>query len=158
MGKESVGNIAAETRLQCALPVIFDLSYYCLLIPRMPRHQLSGDLAVKLCVWMGQLCMAYGWRLEHLLVQPEYVQWVVNVIPTVAPEEIIAVLRKQTSERIFASFPELKRENPSGDFWAPGYLILTRIESLSEQMIRDFIEQVRQYQGGSPGISDRMRR
>lgn len=153
-----VETFAIETRQQSALPVVYDLSYFCLLVPRMPHHQLNGDLAAKLSEWVGQLCMAYGWRLEHLSIRPEYMQWVVNVIPTVAPDHLMETLRKQTSERIFASFPELGKDNPSGDFWAPGYFILTRIEQLSDQMIQDFINQVRQYQGTSPTYSYRMRR
>jgi len=155
---KSVEPIIAETGQQSALPVVFDLSYFCLVIPRMPQHQMNGDLAVKLSEWVGQLCMAYGWRLEHLSIQPDFMQWVVNVVPTVAPDYLMETLRKQTSERIFAGFPELGKDNPSGDFWAPGYLILTRIEQLSDQMIQDFIHRVRQYQGASPTNSYRMRR
>ena len=142
--KEFLGR---EDRKQSSLPVVFDLSYFCILIPRMPYHKLSGDLAVRLAEWLGQLCMAYGWRLEHLSVHPDYMQWVVNVVPTVVPEHLMDTLRGQISERIFTIFPQLRNDNPSGDFWAPGYLILTRYEQLSDQMVQDFIRQVRQYQG-----------
>jgi REP element-mobilizing transposase RayT len=138
-----------EARQQASLPVIFDLSYFCALIPRMPHHKLTGDLASQLSLWVGQLCMAYGWRLEHLSIQPDYIQWVVNIIPSVVPDSMMEILRKQTSERIFSSFPQLGRDNPSGDFWAPGYLISTRMEQPSDQMIQEFIYLVRQYQGAS---------
>ena len=107
----------------------------------------------ELTEWVGQLCMAYGWRLEHLSIHPDYMQWVVNVVPTVVPDYLMDTLRKQTSEKVFTTFPQLGRDNPSGDFWAPGYLILTRLEQLSEQMIQDFIHQVRQYQGASSANS-----
>ena len=146
---ESVDAFVHGERKQTSLPVVFDLSYFCMFIPRMPYHKLNGDLAVRLTEWVGQLCMAYGWRLEHLSIHPDYMQWVVNVVPTVVPDYLMDTLRKQTSERVFTTFPQLGRENPSGDFWAPGYLILTRLEQLSEQMIQDFIHQVRQYQGAS---------
>ncbi len=150
---EPVDVFAYEERKQTSLPVVFDLSYFCMLIPRMPYHKLDGDLAVRLTEWVGQLCMAYGWRLEHLSVHPDYLQWVVNVVPSVIPDYLMDTLRKQTSERVFTTFPQLGRDNPSGDFWAPGYLILTRFEQLSEQMIQDFIHQVRQYQGASSANS-----
>jgi REP element-mobilizing transposase RayT len=149
---ETVDAFIHEERKQSSLPVVFDLSYFCMLIPRMPYHELSGDLAVRLTEWVGQLCMAYGWRLEHLSIHPAYMQWVVNVVPTVVPDDLMDILRKQTSERVFTAFPQLKHDNPSGDFWAPGYLITTRLEQLSEQMIQDFINQVRQYQG-APSVT-----
>jgi REP element-mobilizing transposase RayT len=145
--QESEESLSLEDRKQSSQPVIFDLSYFCMLIPRMPYHKLNGDLAVRLAEWVGQLCMAYGWRLEHLSVHPDYMQWVVNVVPSVVPDHLVDTLRHQISERIFAAFPQLRNDNPSGDFWAPGYLILTQFEQLSDQMVQDLIRQVRRYQG-----------
>ena len=155
---EPAESFLSEGRQQSASPVVYDLNYFCLLIPRMPHHQLNGDLAEKLSEWVGQLCMAYGWRLEHISIHPEYMQWIINGVPTIPPAYMMDTLRQQSSERIFANFPELGRENPSGDFWAPGYLIMTRIELLSDQIIQDFIHQVRQYQGASTAYSPRLRR
>ena len=44
---ESVDAFVHEERKQSSLPVVFDLSYFCVLIPRMPYHKLNGDLAVR---------------------------------------------------------------------------------------------------------------
>jgi REP element-mobilizing transposase RayT len=62
--------------------------------------------------------------LEYLAVRPEYIQWVVNVPPATSPGYLMRIMRQQTSEKAFVEFPRLKKENPSGDFWAPGYLIM----------------------------------
>jgi len=56
-------------------------------------------------------------------------------------------MRKQTSEKIFAEFPRLKKENPSGDFWAPGYLIMGGLQPHPPQLVKDYIRQTRQRQG-----------
>lgn len=143
---------------QATSPVVHDLSYFCLLLPRMPHHQLIGDLAERLSEWVGQLCMAYGWRLEHLSISPEKLQWIVRAAPTVPPAEMVDTLRRQTSERIFEHFAMIRQENPSGDFWAPGYLIMTEISSVSDSMIQDFIQKVRQYQGAASIVPSRLRR
>jgi REP element-mobilizing transposase RayT len=124
----------------------------------MPHHQLTGDLAEGLSEWVGQLCMAYGWRLEHLSVSPETLQWIIRAAPTVSPAVLMETLRQQTSERIFDHFPKIRQENPSGDFWAPGYLIMTQIDSVSDAVIQNFIHQIRQYQGASITYSSRLRR
>jgi REP element-mobilizing transposase RayT/CheY-like chemotaxis protein len=139
-------------------PVVHELSYFCLLIPRMPHHQLIGDLAERLPEWLGQLCMAFGWRLEHLTVSSETLQWIIRAAPTVSPADLMETLRRQTSERIFEHFPKIREENPSGDFWAPGYLIMTQIDSVSDSIIQNFIHQIRQYQGASAIYSSRLRR
>ena len=57
------------------------------------------------------------------------------------------IMRQHTSQRLFADFPSLAESNPSGDFWAPGYLILSGDDIPPPSLINDFIRQTR----GTPG-------
>jgi hypothetical protein len=57
------------------------------------------------------------------------------------------IMRQQTSEKVFHEFPRLKRDNPSGDFWAPGYLIMGGLQPHPAQLVKDYIKQTRQRQG-----------
>ena len=59
------------------------------------------------------------------------------------------IIRQQTSEKIFTEFPRLKKENPSGDFWAPGYLIMGGTQPHPAQLVKDYIKQTRTRQGYS---------
>jgi REP element-mobilizing transposase RayT/ActR/RegA family two-component response regulator len=128
----------------------YSLFYTCILIPRLPRHTLTGSLAQHLSEWITQLCLAFGWRLEHLAIRPHYVQWIVNMPPATSPSYVMRTLRTHTSKRIFTEFARLREENPSGDFWAPGYLIMGGRRPAPEQLIREFITQTRNRQG-APG-------
>ncbi|HNT23233.1 MAG TPA: transposase [Anaerolineales bacterium] len=130
-------------------PGLHNLVYACVLIPRLPQHYLTGDLGARLGEWIPQLCLAYGWRLDHIAVRPDYIEWVAGVAPTTSPSYLMRVLRQQTSQRIFADFPNLGRENPSGDFWAPGYLIMSSPQPPPAHVIREFIQQTRHHQGAS---------
>ncbi|GAB4417165.1 MAG: hypothetical protein Kow002_03470 [Anaerolineales bacterium] len=123
------------------------LNYACLLAPRFHSHYLTGDLADRLSEWMPKICIAFGWRLEYLAVRPEYLQWVVNVTPSTSPGYLMRVMRQQTSEKIFSEFPRLKRENPSGDFWAPGYLIMGGLQPHPSQLVKEYLKQTRDRQG-----------
>ncbi len=126
---------------------LYHLTYACLLVPRFSAHYLTGDLADQLGEWLPNICIAFGWRLEYLSVRPEYLQWVVNVQPNTSPGYLMRIMRQQTSEKIFNEFGRLKRENPSGDFWAPGYLIMGGTQPHPQQLVRDYIRQTRQRQG-----------
>jgi REP element-mobilizing transposase RayT len=94
--------------------------------------------------------VAFGWRLEQIAVHPDYLQWIVNVPPATSPAYLMRIMRHHTSEKIFAEFPRFKMENPSGDFWAPGYLIMGGTQSPPAQLIKEFIQQTRQRQGIFP--------
>ncbi len=143
----SASEIAQNRVLEPVSPGLYSLTYACLLVPRLGSHYLAGDLAEQLSVWMPEICVAFGWRLEFLTVRPEYLQWVVNVPPSSSPGYLMRIVRQQTSERIFAHFPRLKKENPSGDFWAPGYLIMGGDRPHPPQLVKDYINQTRQRQG-----------
>jgi hypothetical protein len=60
---------------------------------------------------------------------------------------LMRVMRQQTSEKIFSEIPRLKRENPSGDFWAPGYLIMGGLQPHPSQLIKEYLKQTRDRQG-----------
>jgi REP element-mobilizing transposase RayT len=126
---------------------VYHLTYACLLLPRFAEHYLTGEVADKLSEWMPIICVAFGWRLEYLAVRPEYLQWVSNVPPATSPGYVMRIMRTQTSEKIFAAFPGLRKDNPSGDFWAPGYLIMGDTQPHPSQLVKDYIKQVRQRQG-----------
>lgn len=122
------------------------LSYAYVLAPRLPEHRLEGDLAEKLAAWLPQLCLAFAWRLEHLSIQPGFVQWMVSLSPETAPEHVVQTLDTHLSERIFDEFPRLQRDNPSGQFFAPGFLVLNGGLPTDVQ-VGEFIAQTRNRQG-----------
>ncbi|MCP4140010.1 MAG: IS200/IS605 family transposase [Chloroflexi bacterium] len=143
----SITEVAGRSILESAPTGTYDLTYACLLVPRFGTHHLTGDLADRLSEWMPNICVAFGWRLDHLSVRPDYLQWVVNVPPTVSPGYLMRIMRKQTSERIFEDFPRQKKENPSGDFWAPGYLIMGGSQPHPSTLVKDYIRRTRERQG-----------
>lgn len=134
-------------RLQPASPTLVNLTYSCVLIPRLPDHFLTGDLAAKLSEWLTQLCLAFGWRLEQLSMRPEYLQWMVNVSPQTSPAYLMRIIRQHTSRRLFTEFPRFAESNPSGDFWAPGYFMMSGTQPPQPQLIKDFIKDTRTRQG-----------
>lgn len=144
---QSVTEVAHRLILEPTSPSLYNLSYACLILPRFDHHYLTGDLAERISARIPKICVAYGWRLEHLSIRPEYLQFVVSVPPQTAPGYVMRIIRQQTSETIFVDFPRIKTENPSGDFWAPGYLMMGGVQALPQQNIREFIRQTRQHQG-----------
>ena len=143
----SITEVAGRVMLDPITPGLYNLTYACLLVPRFTSHYLTGDISDRLSEWLPQICVAFAWRLEYLAVRPEYVQWVVNVPPAASPGYLMRIMRQQTSEKIFAEFPRLKKENPSGDFWAPGYLIMGGTQPHPPQLVKDYIKQTRVRQG-----------
>ena len=136
-----------EIALESETPTLHNLAYTCVLVPRLPQHHLVGDLAIQLNQWINQASLIFGWRLEHLSIRPNYLNWVLAISPATSPGDMVGSLRQYTSQQLFAEFSRLERENPSGDFWAPGYLIINGKDSLPRQIVQEFIRQTRASQG-----------
>jgi REP element-mobilizing transposase RayT/DNA-binding response OmpR family regulator len=141
---------ARKIVLEPVSAAVYNLDYACMLVPRFPQHHLTGDLLDQLGEWILQICIAFGWRLEYISVRPDYLLWIVDVPPASSPSHLMRVFCQHTSGRIFEEFPRFKKENPSGDFWAPSYLIIGGSQPPPAQLIKDFIAQTRQRQGIPP--------
>ena len=123
------------------------LSYSCLLIPRFSDHYLTGDITQNIPVWMREISVSFGWRLESVAIRPGYLQWVITVPTASNLAHIMRVTRQLTSQKILNEFPRYKKQNLSGDFWAPGYSMLSGVESQTPEEISNFIQVTRKQQG-----------
>lgn len=66
------------------------------------------------------------------------------MVPAISPGNVIRLIRQQASRRIFLQFSQyVEIENPSGDFWAPGFLIISGFQPPSVHLVQDFIRQTR---------------
>jgi REP element-mobilizing transposase RayT/CheY-like chemotaxis protein len=126
---------------------LYNLTYSCLLIPRFGTHQLTNEREKKIAGCIKNIHTSKGWRLEVLKVRPEYLLWESNFPPNVTPSKHIDIIRKETSRLMFENFPTFKRENPSGDYWAPGYLIVGGKNAISDQLVSAFLRQNRKKHG-----------
>jgi REP element-mobilizing transposase RayT len=124
----------------------YDLSYACLLIPRISSHLLTGKVTDFLHATIQQTCVVASWRLEFMQVRPEYLQWVVSAPATSPPSRCIHTIREQTSKGLLDKFHQFREKNPNQDFWAPGYLVLVGPAPHPPEVIAEFIRLTRQQQ------------
>jgi len=100
---------------------ITDVTFY--LVPRRDGHHLVGEPSQRLRTWLPAICDKYGWELASLSVRPEYLTWTLRDFPESLISEMLRILRKETSQRIFNLFPEYQASDQGRDVWAPGYLM-----------------------------------
>ena len=103
------------------------------LIPFRKDHHLVDDLARRLREWLPAICQKYGWQLASLSIRPGYLRWTLADFPNLLSQEMLRIVRRETSWRILRLFPGLQSVEQKADFWAPGILMATRNPDLSEQ-------------------------
>jgi len=125
----------------------YDVSYTCLILPRLDFSDLSGELSDCIQVVMNHISNSFEWKLDFLSVHSDYLQWTFRVPPSTSTTYVIQVVRGQTSQRIFADYPKLEPRNGTEDFWAPGYLLFWGSQHHPVEVIQRYIRQTRQQQG-----------
>lgn len=125
------------------------IAYTCLLIPRFSNHVLTGDITTYLNDWLIKICISYGWKLEFIDIQPEFLHWVMHVPMNHSPAYFIRIIKKITSTNIFSEFPRFKKDNKSDEFWTTNNLILAGKRPHPKPMIEEFIKTTRRQQGYS---------
>lgn len=118
---------------------VYNLTYAGVLVPRMPSQHLTRRIARLLREWLVQLAHSYAWQLEHISVRPDYLLWICSVTPEVAPEQVVETVRFYTSRWLTEQFPQILQDNPSGEFWSPGYLILGTHRPPPAQVLREYL-------------------
>jgi len=113
----------------------------------------SRTLFTVLIKWTSKLYLAFGWPLEYLSIHSEYIQWIAGTPLTISPAFLVLTLRLNTSHYISSQFPPLADENPSGDFWAPGFFISGGKQTIQSHLIEKYIDEIRNQQGVNRSIS-----
>jgi REP element-mobilizing transposase RayT len=139
-------------QLEPASPGMSQIYYTCVLIPRLPQHFLTREIGERVGQWIQQLCLAYDWRLEGIAIRPEYLQWMVQVEPSISPGSLVKIIRQRTSHYLFTTNERLHEENPSDDFWASGYLIISGAQPPAARLLREYIHETRRRQTGGSAL------
>ncbi len=127
-----------------------DAEYYlpvtAVLVPRFPEQQLIGALADNLHEWVVRLCLAWDWRADEVVIEPEYLCLTMSISPETAPSIAIERLQDDLSQRILSAFPEYVEILPSRRFWARSYLLITGGPPPVER-VQAFVQGTRRGQG-----------
>ncbi|HQP07826.1 MAG TPA: transposase [Anaerolineaceae bacterium] len=117
------------------------------LLPRNPVNLLNESLQKQLAGWLLEICQAHGWELVQVQAQPDHLLFSVRTTPGVLPAEVVDILRRSTSARIFTFDNAYRKDNLAGDFWAPGYLVLNGLQAPDDTLLARFTRNTRQKQG-----------
>lgn len=125
----------------------YHVSYTCLILPRLITSNLSGELADCVQAVIEKIADSFGWKLEFLSVQSDYLQWTFRVPLSTSTTHVIQVVRNQTSRQISIDFPDLEPKSETEDFWASGYLLFWGSQPHPIEVVQRYIRQTRRQQG-----------
>ena len=109
------------------------------LIPRQENFLLQRQIAVVLNQSMGRLSQAFGWKLDNLTIRPTYMQWTMIIPNIFSAEDMVSIVRLQTTQFLFDNIPDLHTLFDGDDIWAPENMQSTDIDFVPSIHWQNFI-------------------
>ncbi len=81
-----------------------------------------------------------GYHFLEIGADKDHVHFLIQSIPTLSPTKIITTIKSITESRIFAEYPEVKKQLWGGSFWSSGYFVSTVGKSTNEDVIAEYVK------------------
>ena len=80
------------------------------------------------------------WKILELEVMPEHIHLFISAPPSIAPTDIVKIMKGVTAKRVFQKFPELRKKEFIGNhLWSSSYYIGTHGQ-VSAETIKKYID------------------
>ena len=124
----------------------YSLSYTIFIIPQLSSFELTGELIEALPRLLDEMFTKNGWKLEFVVVNPQYLQWALTVSTSVVASQVVIQVRNELSKLILATIKAPMDLKDSTDLWAPGYLLLHGLHQNPAGIIEQYIRLIREQQ------------
>ena len=130
----------------CNRNCVYKIAYHVIWCPKYRKQVLTGKIAEAVRGGIISICEERRWVILALEVQPDHIHLFVTIPPSLAVADAVKVLKGTTARRLFATFPELKKQLYGGHLWSPSYYVGTAGD-VSAETIRHYIERTEHIKG-----------
>ena len=124
-----------------------NLQYSIVLVTRYPQETISPVIDQLIKEAIKHIALAFNWRIKAIKNYQEAFSIVADVEPRTSPKQFISTISKYTSMHIFENSNNLRKKYLSNSFWAEDYLLENQSDIFTENLIKEFIDLVRNRQG-----------
>jgi putative transposase len=115
---------------------VYRIIYRLVWTPKRRKPVLTGDVASDCRALIEAQCEECGWRILELVVEPDYVNLLVETFPTTPASDVVKQCKGITSHELPIKYPALKKL-PS--LWTRRYFAATAGD-VSTETIQRYVE------------------
>lgn len=119
---------------------VYNINYHIVFCPKYRHHILKDELEYEILKLFKVISYNYGFEILEQKIMPDHIHLFISAPPTIAPTEIVKILKSVSANEIFKAFPNLKKTKfwASG-LWSKGYYIGTA-GAVSSEIIKKYIQ------------------
>ena len=112
--------------------------YHIVWIPKYRKRILQGAIKNRLIELFQQCSDMNGWKIEELNIQPDHVDLLIQLKPSLSISDSVQRLKGGSSRIIRQEYPKLEEFLWGPSFWADGYFVES-VGKITEDAIRDYV-------------------
>lgn len=105
---------------------------------RVVVNQNVDEIVKNTCI---EIAKRFSICFLEIGTDKDHVHFLIQSIPTMAPQKIVQIVKSITAREVFAQAPEVKKLLWGGEFWSDGYYIETIGRHNNERAITQYIKQ-----------------
>ncbi|MEM0139988.1 MAG: IS200/IS605 family transposase [Ferroplasma sp.] len=113
------------------------MNYHFVWCSKYRRKVITPDIESRLQEIIRGVAHENGWEIIALETMPDHVHLFIKTDPTIAPNNIIAKIKGETSRILRSEFPQLKKKLPT--LWTRSYFVST-YGHVSSETIKRYVE------------------
>ncbi|MCC7566159.1 MAG: IS200/IS605 family transposase [Methanomicrobiaceae archaeon] len=118
---------------------VYNVNYHFVWSVKYRRKVLIGDVAETLTDLHASIAQDKGFILNAQEVMPDHVHLFVTAHPKFAPATIVKIVKGITAKKLFAQYPDLRKQVWKGHLWNPSYYVGT-CGATTKEVIQKYIE------------------
>lgn len=106
------------------------------------RHSIfENELEHEVQKLIKSIAFNYNFEVLEQEIMPDHIHLFISAPPTIAPTQIVKILKSVSANEIFKAFPHLKKTKFGGSgLWSKGYYIGTA-SAVSSEIIKKYIQE-----------------
>ena len=119
----------------------FLIQYHIIWCPKFRFNVLKGNVESELKQILWIISTQYEFEIKEIEIMPDHIHLFISTKPTIAPTDVVRILKSISARELFKKFPKLKEfYNRSGSLWSKGYFAST-VGKVSEETVKRYIQE-----------------
>lgn len=120
---------------------VYNINYHVVFCPKYRHPILENELEYEVQKLFKSIAFNYGFDVLEQEIMPDHIHLFISAPPTIAPTQIVKILKSVSANEIFKAFPNLKKTKFWGSgLWSKGYYIGTA-GAVSSEIIKKYIQE-----------------
>ena len=123
---------------------VYNINYHVVFCPKYRHPILENELEYEVQKLFKSIAFNYGFDVLEQEIMPDHIHLFISAPPTIAPTQIVKILKSVSANEIFKAFPNLKKTKFWGSgLWSKGYYIgyIGTAGAVSSEIIKKYIQE-----------------